>query len=131
MKSIPDKMRDAIIDSATEKIQILEPELLRCTFCFSNDFIGFQGHFPGYPILPAIVQIMISLTMVEERIHRRIELKGIDNAKFLIEISPDQEAVVLCKMREYKGEPAADIRILVADDLAASYRIRYVERETP
>jgi 3-hydroxyacyl-[acyl-carrier-protein] dehydratase len=130
MKSIADKMRDAVIAAATDEMQVLEPDVLQRSYCFGPDFIGFQGHFPGYPILPAIVQVLIPQTMVEEKINRRIELKGVVNAKFLSQINPDQEIVVRCQMREYKGGPGADVRIVIADDLAASFRIRYLEQET-
>ena len=34
-------------------------------FSFGEEFIGFSGHFPGFPIVPAIVQILIAQSLIE------------------------------------------------------------------
>ena len=37
---------------------------IRQRYVFNADFPGFSGHFPGRPILPAVVQIMATTLLV-------------------------------------------------------------------
>ncbi|MBU1566927.1 MAG: hypothetical protein KJ630_15045 [Proteobacteria bacterium] len=53
-------------------------------FRFPADFAGFQGHFPGNPILPAIVQLMTVRFLADwslgqstqPSLHHKIKFKG-------------------------------------------------------
>lgn len=54
-------------------------------FLFPADFIGFQGHFPGNPILPAIVQLalvrFLAVRLLKKPLtpshHQKIKFKGV------------------------------------------------------
>ena len=61
-------------------------------FCFSPDFRGFQGHFPGNPVLPGIVQIL----MAEVTAGRGNDpaLKEVARCKFLRPVSPGERVSV-------------------------------------
>jgi len=96
---------------------------------FSNDFIGFSGHFPGYPILPAFIQIMMACTLVEELKGRALELATIEKAKFLIEIGPEQEILVRIRERTIGARPGCEARLVVNDEVAASFRMSFEEED--
>ena len=51
-------------------------------------FIGFSGHFPGKPVLPAIVQLRMLRILFEEAVGP-IGLPDITSAKFLTPAVPD------------------------------------------
>ncbi|MCP4669122.1 MAG: 3-hydroxyacyl-ACP dehydratase [Deltaproteobacteria bacterium] len=98
-------------------------------YCFSPDFIGFSGHFPGYPILPAFVQIMMACSLAEELQGRALELATIEKAKFLLEIGPDQEIVVQIRDRTIGTRPGCEVRLVVKDGVAASFRMSFEGEE--
>lgn len=67
------------------------------TFSFKPDFIGFAGHFPDNPILPAIVQIMLAEHAISQTGSEFI-LSKIKSAKFLLPVVPD----TLCQLEVNK-----------------------------
>lgn len=70
---------------------------IKQAFCFVESFIGFQGHFPGNPVLPAIVQMQIGVLMAA-RIDGLLAVPGaINRAKFMRPIGPGQTIMVYCK----------------------------------
>jgi len=59
-------------------------------FCFDESFAGFEGHFPGYAILPGIVMLKISLLLCECVTGHGAELVGVERAKFAGQVRPGQ-----------------------------------------
>lgn len=85
-------------------------------FRFADDFIGFNGHFPGNPILPGIAQIM--LAQYTAACGRRSQLVTVDKCKFMSQIKPqdnvtvqvEQNAAGRCKATVMaNGEKAAQV----------------------
>lgn len=69
-------------------------------FCFDNSFIGFQGHFPGQPVLPAVVQLAAVRLLVEKSIGRELSLRKVKRAKFKRVVLPGKRLKVLVKPRQ-------------------------------
>lgn len=74
-----------------EAVVIRELPALTARFTFPEDFIGFQGHFPGNKILPGVCQIQCALTMLEKWKNRDVMLKEIVHAKFFSTVVPSEE----------------------------------------
>lgn len=70
---------------------------LTAHFAFPENFIGFEGHFPGNKILPGVCQIQCALTMLEKWKNREILLKEIILAKFFSTVVPSEEIACICK----------------------------------
>jgi 3-hydroxyacyl-[acyl-carrier-protein] dehydratase len=117
------RLKKAIIDAAVGQIEVIGPDKASKRYCFADHFIGFSGHFPGYPILPAFVQVLMGLTVIEEWKDRPFQLFSLEKAKFHIELKPDWEIVVQCREYEVKGKPATEIKLSVAEGLAASFTV--------
>ena len=122
------RVKQEILSSAVDKINVTASGTANRRYCFSQDFIGFAGHFPGYPILPAFVQILTALTLAEEQRGHPLELAGVENAKFHIELHPEQEIKVECKEKLIKGKPGCEARLMVAEGLAAFFQMSFVEK---
>lgn len=57
---------------------------------FSEEFPAFQGHFPGHPILPAVVQISLGLHVLSLGAQKNVILQNIVQSKFMAQIEPNQ-----------------------------------------
>lgn len=66
------------------------------TFVLTPEFIGFQGHFPGAPVLPAFVQTLMGRHVLQTWLGHERQLKEVDRAKFKQPIGPG-ELQVRCK----------------------------------
>lgn len=63
---------------------------------FPPDFVGFQGHFPGNPILPGVCLIEAVLGVLESAHGKPLHLRKIASAKFREPVKPDQPLVIEC-----------------------------------
>ena len=59
-----------------------------CEFYLNEGFVGFQGHFPGFSILPGVVMIDMARILTEALVDHRIKITYIDKAKFSKQIHP-------------------------------------------
>ena len=100
MKKIKKEIEQCMLDfSATEG------GVLNARFMFPEDFIGFQGHFPGNKILPGICQIQCVIAMIEKWKGGSAVLKEIILAKFLSPVFPSEElACTGSNIEEGEGE---------------------------
>jgi 3-hydroxyacyl-[acyl-carrier-protein] dehydratase len=57
----------------------------------------YAGHFPGYPITPAVIQIQILQDLIELNLQKRIQLSSIKSSKFLKVINPLENSAVTVK----------------------------------
>ena len=64
----------------------------QCTaeFCLSPEFIGFQGHFPGQPVLPGVCMICAVLVAAEDTLGMEIKMRAVKSAKFFSPVLPEQ-----------------------------------------
>lgn len=89
-------------------------------YLFRETFAGFDGHFPGFPILPAIVQIRAAVALVGEATGAPQRLVSVQDAKFLNTVHPDQELVVTCRTRAVQGREYYDARLTVGEATVSS-----------
>ena len=73
---------------------------LTASFLFPEDFVGFQGHFPGNKILPGVCQIQCVISMLEKWKKKNIVLREIVLAKFFSPVSPSEK--ITCECRDIK-----------------------------
>lgn len=72
-------------------------------FCFGEDFAGFRGHFPGFPILPAVLMPRLALLLAGARPGGGATLKKIATAKISQGIFPGQPIRVEVTLDETAG----------------------------
>lgn len=88
-------------------------------YLFGPTFSGFQGHFPGNPVLPAVIQLMTARESIIKQTGRNLLVTNVSRAKFQKIITPDipvtvvwtlreQEDAFICKcILETEGNPAS------------------------
>lgn len=63
-------------------------------FTFPRSFIGFQGHFPGHPVLPGICLIQSALAAFESGEGCRFSLRTVVSAKFTGRVLPGETCLI-------------------------------------
>jgi 3-hydroxyacyl-[acyl-carrier-protein] dehydratase len=94
-------------------------------FCLPADFPGFAGHFPGYPVLPAVLQVLAAQVLVEELRGRPLRLAKLERAKFLRPVRPGEPLRVECRPRRGSWEA----RLAVEGEPAATFAMTLVEED--
>jgi 3-hydroxyacyl-[acyl-carrier-protein] dehydratase len=124
-------LRRGIRASAAGDIARTGPETVVRRYRFAPGFIGFSGHFPGNPILPAIVQVCAVVSLAEEECGKALRLAAVLSAKFLSPIRPDEEVSIRCRRRVDSGEDICDATLSVAGKTSAAFQLRFAEEEIP
>lgn len=96
---------------------------LKRQYCFAENFLGFSGHFPGHPILPAIVEIMIVVSLISDHARTAQSLLSVESAKFLNPVGPNQEITVRCRPCTLKGKLIYDAQLTIGDTISASMQV--------
>ncbi len=60
-------------------------------FVFPPGFLGFQGHFPGNPVLPGVCMIQAVLAALTDGASARVSLSRIVSAKWFAPVKPGEE----------------------------------------
>jgi len=90
-------------------------------YVFSPDFQGFSGHFPGRPILPAVLQIMAANQLVEAATGQRLLSTAIERAKFVHPVVPGAVVEITCRRLPGAAADLWEIRIDSDRQAAASF----------
>ena len=124
-------LRREIRASAAGNIARTGPDTVVRRYRFAPGFIGFSGHFPGNPILPAIVQVCAVVSLAEEESGKALRLAAVRSAKFLSPIRPDEEVSIRNRRRIDSGEDICDATLSVAGKTSAVFQLRLTEEESP
>jgi 3-hydroxyacyl-[acyl-carrier-protein] dehydratase len=104
---------------------------LTARFSFPPEFIGFQGHFPEMPVLPAVCKIQAAVAMLAASRKSRVRLDEIVLAKFSAPVTCDEEVEFSCTT-EMEGTNSAVVKATVSKDgdRIARFKLRVtLERE--
>lgn len=91
------------------------------TYQFAEDFVGFHGHFPGFPILPAFVQILAAQMAIEERADEALTLQQVKRAKFMRTIRPCEDVVICWNQEEKNGSLISRVSVTASGEDAAVF----------
>ncbi|MFH0985035.1 MAG: hypothetical protein V1882_05810 [Candidatus Omnitrophota bacterium] len=66
-------------------------------FSFPSSFVGFQGHFPGKPILPGVCLVQAMLELYKAYHKRSIRLVELTAAKLIAPVFPEEDLLMECQ----------------------------------
>lgn len=113
-------MRRAVLQAAGPLEHVPDQGAWRQSFCFAADSAVFAGHFPGHPVLPAVVQVLI-LQVVLEEIGQPAQLACVPQAKFLAPLGPDTP--ILLTLSKGKRDGRWDCTLHSGETLAARMQV--------
>lgn len=126
------KLEQEILAASVDAITTDASGSFQGRYLFPASFSGFAGHFPGHPILPAIVEIMTVVALVGRHSGCRQRLAVVEDAKFLTPVRPDQELLVSCRPRTVKGKAMLDAKLSVDGTTTASLLLELTDaKELP
>lgn len=121
------ELRKGISSAALEDIAPGGPGAASRRYRFGEDFVGFSGHFPGNPILPAFVQVLTVISLAEEHAGRPLRLAEIRSAKFLFPVPPGKDVLFRYRRSGEPGERLYDAAVSVDGKTAATFLLRLAE----
>ena len=90
---------------------------VEAVYRFDLDFPGFDGHFPGNPIVPGIVQIML---VVRTACHDSVgQLQGIKRCKFTRPVRPFECLKIVAEITDKETERFCKATLWVEDEPSA------------
>ncbi len=116
LKSVQVAMRGAPIFTDNQTIQQ--------TFIFPPEFVGFSGHFPDEPILPAVVQISMGVLLAGMLIRPdkpdMLVLKSVRKAKFTRKLRPVEAIMASCSIKD-RHKLCFDVALKVEQEQASVF----------
>lgn len=101
------------------------PSVIKKHYCFDRDFIGFRGHFPGYPILPAVLQLLLAQLCIEEQKGCKIRIMRVEKAKFLSEIRPDMPLSIHCADADIDACKKMKVKITSGEKVISTFSLYF------
>lgn len=117
------RLKSEIARAAVSSVEMDDEGGLSCTYRFPAEFVGFSGHFPGYAIVPAIVQVLTAQQLAETRLSVDMRLSGVKNAKFFLQLPPEQDITVQNRLKPGTDETLVEARLHSDQILAASFTL--------
>lgn len=127
MNKIMQEIEAALISA----VETDDSGVIEARYRFTDQFCGFGGHFPGHPILPAIVEILTVVSLASKQAGCRQRLIGVEDAKFLVPVTPNQEILVRCHQRTIKGKLLFDGQLTVAGKTTATMLLDLASEDSP
>ncbi len=93
------------------------------TFRFDAGFLGFQGHFPDDPAVPAIAQIIAAVDSIAACLSRPLVLSSVLSAKFRRVVRPGETVLVSWSRVERENRPQWRCKLTCGDEAVADFTL--------
>jgi 3-hydroxyacyl-[acyl-carrier-protein] dehydratase len=129
MSCIRDEIETSALDAAEISASGIERSgNARRRFCFAPEFTGFSGHFPGMPILPAMLQTMMAQMLAEQVLPAGAALVGVKRAKFAQQLGPATTIEVELAWRYTLGQWICNATLRAQEQEASSMTLIFEEK---
>jgi len=124
LASLPHRYPKLLIDRMAEHVP---GQLARALKNVTVNEPFFQGHFPGYPVMPGVllIEALVQLSAVLARDHGlTLDLSGISGARFKRQVSPGDQLLLESRMDPvFEGKGGFAVQASVAGELAAEAKL--------
>ena len=97
--------------------------------CCPPDFPAFAGHFPGQPVLPAVIQLALVRTLAAEVLNRPLHPEKAERVKFKTMVRPDETVFVEVGLKSVGEKWQAEFRLKNDQDTIADGKLLFREIE--
>lgn len=108
---------------AVRRFEVEADGALRAVLRFDPDFVGFDGHFPGHPVVPGVGLVYAGLLLAEIGLGRNLVFRSLKRARFLKPVRPSVPLDVQVRISRRDGDSgiAAEVKMLLGGETAAKY----------
>ncbi|OQY25552.1 MAG: hypothetical protein B6I37_00740 [Desulfobacteraceae bacterium 4572_35.2] len=114
------QMRNALLECQTAAATLIDGVVCQ-RYCLPADFVGFDGHFPDYPIVPAVVQILMAQIVAEQHLVAQLSIGAIDRSKFHRQLKPFDLIDTYCQPKQVRGKSVIDCQLKIDDEVVAAF----------
>jgi len=118
-QSLFDASQDTIVKKDTNTITISSFVTLPASMAF------FDGHFPGQPIFPAVLQLTFVRLLCAGITQQKLHNVSVGKTKFSGIIKPEEKIKVEIELSEIKHEYIAKFKFSTSDKVASSGTVTY------
>lgn len=93
--------------------------------CCPADFPAFAGHFPGQPVLPAVMQLVVVRLLAGELLQRPLDPIKTDRLKFKGMIQPNETINVQVHLEKVAGDWHAAFKLRRIDAVVSAGTILF------
>lgn len=98
------------------------------SYIFKESFPGFDGHFPGNPILPGVIQTLLGQNSSMEALERefpaeKLKLQSVTRCKFLRPVKPMEKLDLKFTLKPKGLNHIAICSLTVDGETAATYQL--------
>ncbi len=105
-----------------------EKNSINADFSLTEDFTGFNGHFPGNPVLPGVMALKIGQSILEKAIDTPLILKYVSRIKFPKTIENDEKISLRLVYTLEEDIYLVDIRLVSNNELCSSIHCTFEKR---
>ena len=84
----------SLVEKCLKKVIDTDHDEIKGVFVFPQDFPAFEGHFPGQPVLPAVVQLAAARLLAAKHLGRQLVPISVDRAKFKAMVGPNEPMTI-------------------------------------
>jgi len=101
---------------------------LEATLILNVDHPVYQGHFPGQPVVPGVIQLQMVKELLEKHLKKKLTISNMSQAKFLSLIVPDASPIQFTITFSFTEEQPvkADATIETTNGVATKAKITYI-----
>lgn len=87
-------IKNSILKKNLQNVIVKDSGEIEGVFIFPADFPAFAGHFPGQPVLPAVVQLAAVRLLAARHLKQELAPITVARAKFKSMVGPDEPMTV-------------------------------------
>ena len=119
-------MLDSELDKAVISLAPIGDGRWRASVRFSSGFSGFQGHFPGSPVLPGVMHLELARHLAERVNGKPHRIRQVIAAKFTRRVVPGETLEVALSLASFNGELRAEVETTAEGEPAARFSLSLV-----
>lgn len=116
-------IEQCIVEKCLQTVTVDDTGQISGVFTFGPDFPAFEGHFPGQPVLPAVVQLAAVRFLAARHLGKHLVPTSLDRAKFKAMIGPEEQVTITIHLDQSDNDVTISFTIATARDKAATGEI--------